>query len=493
MKFSSRAMLGLAATCAVALAVLAAADAHTAPAPTPASAPKPAAPAPATKSTAPASGSASTAHKTTTHHATGPQELDRIAAVVNDDVVLQSDVDEQVMLFLQRNGARPEPQVVDTLRKQILDQMINEKLIVIEAKRLGLTVSPVEVSKQVDQAIGDARQRLGSDEAFRQQLAKENLTLEKLRAKYQTEVERQMLAQRLVARQLPRKEVTQSEAEAYFKQYPDRFPNLPAQVRLSVIQIPVTADSATEARGRAAALAARRRIAAGEKFAKVASELSEDPGSAKSGGDLGYFSRGAMEPGFENAAFSMPLNTVSEPVRTPFGWHLIEVLDRDTVKTVARADSLGPDGKPLLEAHARHILIRVQLGEADADRAHALAQHVYEEAKKGTDFVTLVHHYSKYEGQVGPDGDVGFVSVASLQDNIRAGVDTLETGQVSEPLVNQVGYNLFKLTDRKPARPYTLEEIRKDLPQAVEDLKQRERYDAWVTSLRAKAHVEIRS
>ena len=423
----------------------------------------------------------------------GAQELDRIAAVVNDEVVLQSDVDEQVYLFLQRNNTQPDSALVDTLRRQVLDQMISEKLIVAEAKRQGLTVSATEVERQVDQAIADARQRLGSDEAFRAQLARENLTEDKLREKYRSEVERQMLAQRLVQKQLPPHEVTPTEAETYWKANPDKFPKMPAQLRLSVIQIPVTADSAALAKARKDAIAARKRIVAGEKFAKVAAEVSQDPGSAKSGGDLGFFTRGTMDPAFENAAFSIKPGTLSEPVQSAFGWHIIEVLDRDTLRTSTGADSLGPDGQKMPEVHARHILIRVPLTDADAERAHKLADHVFSEARKGTDFAALVRRYSHYAGKSGEDGDIGFVATAGLQENIRKGLDSLETGQVSEPLANAVGYNIFKVTDRKPERAYTLDEIRKELSQAVGEIKQRERYDAWVKTLRSKAHVEIRS
>ncbi|MGH7741573.1 MAG: peptidylprolyl isomerase, partial [Candidatus Eiseniibacteriota bacterium] len=257
----------------------------------------------------------------------GSQELDHIAAVVNDEVVLQSDVDEQVFLFLQRNNTQPDSATVDTLRRQVLDQMISEKLIVAEAKRQGISVPASEVERQVDQAIADARQRLGSDEAYRAQLAKENLTEDKLREKYRTEVERQMLAQRVVQKTLPQHEVTATEAEAYWKANPDKFPKMPAQLRLSVIQIPVTADSSAVAQGKRAAVAARKRIVAGEKFAKVAAEVSQDPGSAKSGGDLGFFTRGTMDPAFEDAAFALKTGTLSEPIQSTFGWHIIEVLD----------------------------------------------------------------------------------------------------------------------------------------------------------------------
>src|SRR5437870_3981064 len=133
-----------------------------------------------------------------------------------------------------------------------------------------------------------------------------------------------------------------------------------------------------------------------------------------------------------------------------------------------------------MEVHARHILIRVPIDDEDAARAKKLATKVHEEAAKGVDFTTLVRRYSKFEGQQGPDGDLGFVSMSSLQPNIRAGLDSLEIGQISDVLMNPVGFNIFKVTDRKPEREYQLDEIRKDLPELVAQMKQRERYEDWV-------------
>ncbi|MBI5709743.1 MAG: peptidylprolyl isomerase [Candidatus Eisenbacteria bacterium] len=420
------------------------------------------------------------------------QRLDGIAAVVNDDVVLQSDVEEQLYLFLMNNQMRPDSAGVDTLRRQILDQLINEKLIVAEAKRQGVTAPETEVNREVEKAMADARKRLGED-GFREQLQRENLSEEKLRARYREAAQREITSSRLLQKQFPRKSVPAAEAEAFFKENPDKFPKAPAQVKLSVIQIPATPDSAADAAAKAKLLAVRKRILAGEKFAKLAAEVSEDPGTAKSGGDLGFFARGSYEPAIEDAAFALKVGELSQPVRTPYGWHLLEPLERDTLKTAAGRDSLDAAGTPVLEAHARHILVRVQLTEADADRAKALAEKVREQAVKGVDFATLVHRYSRYEGPAAEDGDIGFVSMATLQPQIRAGLDTLEVGQASEVLANQIGYNIFKVTDRKPARPYTLEEIRDELPEAVSQIKARERLDEWVKTLRARAHIEIRS
>ena len=422
----------------------------------------------------------------------GPQKLDGITAVVNDEVVLESDVEEQLYLFLLRAQTQPDSAEVDTLRHQILDQLIDEKLIVAEAKRQGVTVSDAEVSKQVEEAIQDAKSRLGSAAAFAEQLQKENLTEEKLREKYRNEVRRQLTASRLVQRQVIHKPVGATEAEAYFKAHPDKFPKVPPEVRVAVVQISVSADSAIEEKAHQRALAARKRIVGGEKFAKVAAEVSEDPGSAQSGGDLGYFTPGRMDPAFDQAAFTQKIGEVGMPIHSAFGWHVIEVVDRDTVKTMARTDSLDDDNKPVIEAHVRHVLIRVDVADADVERARKLADKVHAEALKGTDFGSLVKRYSHYQGPQKPDGDVGFLSYAQLQPQIRAGLDTVKVGNVSDVLVNRAGFNVFKVLERKPERVYSLEEIRDELPQAVAQIQYREKYDAWVKNLRNKAHIEIR-
>ena len=422
----------------------------------------------------------------------GAQRVDGIAAVVNEEAILESDVEEQLYLLLLRAQQQPDSQIVDTLRHQVLEQLIDDKLIVAEAQRQGLTVSDVEVNRAVEQQLAQKMQELGGEQAFREQLRRENTTEDRIREKYRKDIRLQMLGQRLLAKQFPSKPVPPAEAEAFFKANPSRFPKAPAEARLSVIQIPVAPDSVASARGRAAVLAARKRVEAGEKFAKVAAEVSEDPNSARAGGDLGFFTMGTMEPAIEAAAFSLKPGRLSDPVLTPYGWHILEVLERDTLKTRAARDSLGRDGKPLLEAHVRHILIRVPVTDEDARRAKKSADRVRTEAAKGTSFPTLVRRYSKYQGPHAEDGDVGFVSMASLQPAIRAGIDSLEIGEISEVLTNQSGYNIFKVTDRKPEHAYTLEEIRGELPEAVAQIQFKDKYDVWIRGLRSKASIEYR-
>ena len=462
--------------------------APTPPAKAKAAATKPAATAPATSTPAPRPAPP----KPTAKPARSDMALDAIAAMVNDEPVLASDVEEQLFLFLQRSQAHPDSAQIDTLRHQVLDQLIDDKLLLAEAKRQNVSVNPAEVAKQVEGAVAEAKERLGGEAGFAQQLQRENTTEARLRERYKSDVERQMTEQRLVQKMFPKKTVSQAEAEAYFLAHREKFPRVPPQLKLKVIQITPSPDSLTLAAARVKVDALRKRIIGGEKFAKVAAEASDDPGSSKAGGDLSFFRRGQMEPNLEDAAFALQPGQLSQPIRTPFGWHLVETMERDTVRSPAGKDSVDVDGKPIVEVHARHILVKVTPSDADVDRAFELAKKVREQAAKGGDYAALVKRYSSYAGQAGPDGDVGFLSLAALQPNIRAGLEDLKIGEVSEVLPNPQGFNVFKLADKKPERQYEVAEIKNELPDAVADAQFKEKYDVWLRALRAKAQIEYR-
>jgi peptidyl-prolyl cis-trans isomerase SurA len=336
------------------------------------------------------------------------QKIDGVAAVVDNEVVLQSEVDEQLFLFLQQQQGRPDSAQVQQLRKDILDKLIDDRVIVGEAKRQNLTASEAEIEKNVADAIADTKKRLGSDEAFANELRREGL----------------------------------SEADL-----------------------------------RKRASDALARVKKGEPFSRLAQTLSEDPGTAQSGGDLGWFKRGSLDSTFELAAFKVPVGQVSGIVQTPFGYHLIKVEEADPAKG---------------EIHARHILFRVQPSEADANRAKTQIESVRGQAVKGVDFGTLARRYSRYKGPAASDGDLGFLPMTVFSNDFRAALDTLELGEISPPLLNPQGYHLFKVNDRQAERPYLATEIKDDLPEPVRQQKLKEQYDTFVADLRKKAHIEYR-
>jgi peptidyl-prolyl cis-trans isomerase SurA len=405
------------------------------------------------------------------------QRIDAVAAVVDNEVVLQSEVDEQLYLFLQQAQGRPDSAQVQQLRKDILDKLIDDRVIVSEAKRQNLTASEAEIEKNVSEAISDTKKRLGSDEAFISELRREGMSEEDLRKRYREEVQKQLLANALLRKQLGKMEITPAEAEKYFNENKDKFPKRPSAIKTQVIQIPIEPDSLARAAVRKRANDALARIKKGEPFSRLAQTLSEDPGTAQSGGDLGWFKRGSLDSTFELAAFKVPVGQVSGVVTTPFGYHLIKVEEADAAKG---------------EIHARHILFRVQPSEADANRSKAQIEQVRAQAVKGVDFGTLARRYSKYRGPAASDGDLGFLPLSVFSVDFRAALDTLELGEVSPPLLNPQGFHLFKVNDRQPERTYEIAEIQNDLPELVRQQKLKEQYDTFVADLRKKANIEYR-
>lgn len=405
------------------------------------------------------------------------ERIDGVVAVVNDEVVLASEVEEQLYLFLSQSRARPDSSEVAELRREIVDRIIDEKVIVSEAKRQNVVVPEAELEKNVDDAIADVRERLGSEAAFRAELAREGITEADLRKRYREDASRQLMASALLRKQLGKVEVSPAEAEKYFAEHPAEFPRRASAIRVQLIQVPVEVDSLARRAVRARATEALARLKKGEPFSRLAQELSEDVGTASNGGDLGWFARGSLDSTFEEQAFKLPVGQVSGVIQTPFGYHLVKVEEADPAKG---------------EIRARHILFRLAPTQQDAERVKRRVDDVRTQAVKGVDFATLARRYSKYKGPSGADGDLGFLPMTAFSPDFRAALDTLETGEVSEPLLNPQGWHLFKVLDREGERAYRLEEIRAQLPELVRQARLKTQYETFVADLRKKAQIEYR-
>lgn len=426
----------------------------------------------------PASAQGAAAAAGDTALAPGGERVDGIAAVVQGEPIFESELDEQFYLFLMQSGARPDSAAAAQMRRDILDRLIEEKLIVQEAQRKKVTVPDAELDQQVEQAVTEAKERVGGEQAFQEELRKENITEGDLRERYRNEIRRQMLANQLLRTELDLKlEVSPAEAEDYFRNNPGEFPGKPEEVHVALVLIPVEPSGAAKTAARKRAEEVLARIRQGESFTRVAQEVSEDPATRGSGGDLGFFGRGDLDTSFTNAAFALAPGQMSGVVETPFGLHIIRVEEADSARG---------------EVHARHILIRVPVTAEDERRAAALAETVYAEASRGLDFGALARKYSKFRGPQDPNGDLGFVPVSAFSPEFRAALDSLQIGDATRPLKNAQGYHIFKLLDRRPERPYELEEVKGQLPELVRQAKLRKQYDAWVAALRSRAHVEIR-
>ena len=257
---------------------------------------------------------------------TAAAELTRVVAVVNNEPITSTEL-QQYMVRAKRQVAKQGVQIPeDELRQQVLEQMILEKLQLQVAKRMGITVDDTAI----DRAIEDiARRNNMTLDALKQALAADGITFEQFRE----QIRREMTIARLRDREMEgRVTVSDAEVDHFLANNPDVMRRIEAEAgnvtQTHVRHILVRTNQTTnDEAAKAKLLALRERIVNGVDFAELAKANSDD-GSAFKGGDLGWINPGDTVPQFEEAMNRLAPGEISQPVKTPFGWHLIQVLER---------------------------------------------------------------------------------------------------------------------------------------------------------------------
>jgi foldase protein PrsA len=209
--------------------------------------------------------------------------------------------------------------LTDLYGKDTLDSLVTNKMIEMEAKKEKVKVT----GNEIDEELTKLQESYGGEEAFTSALEQNNVSMDKIRE----DIEFYLLAEKLIE---PDISITDEEMKTYFEENKDSFDEK-EQVKASHILVE---DEAT-------AKKVKEELDTGKDFAELAKEYSTDTSNAADGGDLGYFSKGEMAEEFEKAAFEMEVNTVSNPVKTDFGYHIIKVSDKKAAKAATFEDHKG--------------------------------------------------------------------------------------------------------------------------------------------------------
>ncbi len=408
------------------------------------------------------------------------RSIDRIVAVVDDEAVFESDVEQAVrQTVMQRGQTSIPPAEREAMYQEALEVLINDRLVIAQASRLGIDVPFSDVEAEVTKAIEENRKQLGGDDAFNAQLAAEGLTLEDLKKMYRVQIKNRMLVERVLRRDMERArtEPTEAELRALFEERKAELPQRPEVAHLKTIFIGFESASSAASATRTKVEAIRARIVRGEDFGEVAKKESEDP-SAALGGDLGWLRpKDLREPAFANAVGSLKVGEVSPPVLTVYGYHLIQVTDE-------RKDS-G-------EVRVRHILVRAQPSDTDIDEVFKTATTVHDDLMRGESFDSLAARYNT-DPAAGQTGDLGWVRVAELPQFFQDVLKEMKPGDTSQVLRESAGFRIVKLVEIEPARPYEFAEVHDEVKRLYEQERFGKTYDNYLAELRKKFHVEIRS
>jgi peptidyl-prolyl cis-trans isomerase C len=257
-----------------------------------------------------------------------PAVMPAVIAKVNGESIESWELDSAVKQAEQRAGSGVPADKKDAIYRGMLDELVALHALSQESRARKFDVTDADVNTQ----MAAIRQNFPTEEAYQQGLLMRNLTVDHLRA--QTRMS--LLAQKLIEQEINSKVAVQdAEVDAFYKQNVDRFKE-GESVHAShiLISAPENADQKTKDAARAKAAQILKDVKAGKDFATLAKAQSQDPGSAEKGGDLGFFPKGAMTPTFEKVAFQLKPGAVSDVVETPFGFHIIKVLERRPARTV---------------------------------------------------------------------------------------------------------------------------------------------------------------
>lgn len=401
--------------------------------------------------------------------------VDKIVAVIDNEIILKSELEFQINLFANQRKLDPSN---PALKTQILNSMIEEKLLYAQALLDSIMVSEEEVKRQIDYQLEMIIQQVGSKERVEQMYG---MTLEKIRREIRDNVRKEILVNRMQEKKFGMIESTRREVEEFFTNFKDSLGVIPEKVKVShIFRNPKTTDALKKKYFELAA-SILDSIKAGADFAEMAKKYSEDPGSAASGGDLGYVKRGVFYPEFESAAFALGINEISEVIESPVGYHIIQLMDK-------RGESIS----------TRHILIKIKADDQADLNAIEFLSDIRDSINRG--FGTFPEYARKYSDD--PEtkdfgGVLGTFYLEQLDKNLLDIVSKLKEGEMSFPKrvnVNQVsyGYHIVWLEKKIAQHKPDLDVDFVDLKKLSDEYKKQKLYSEYLEELKSKIYWEIK-
>lgn len=407
---------------------------------------------------------------------------DKIVAVVGNEMILQSEVDEQAMMtILQYPEAKNDP----SLKAGVLQSLVSQKIVLTKARLDSIPVNESEIQKSVDERMRFLRSKFSSIDEMESTFSKSYVVIEK---EIKDDIRDQQLISNLRRQQIAGVSVTFDEVEDFYNANRERFPRVPETVKVSqIVMYPKVTEKARE-KALVAIQGIQAQLKEGADFATLARQYSQDPGSAGIGGDLGYSRRGELVKNFEEVAFGLKEGEISGIVESRFGYHIIQLLDKeqDTV-------------------HTRHILIVFDRSTLDAPAAKAKLEEIRKDIKSGkAGFADMARQYSDdpvsaKNGGVIKSTETGetVFAVTALRDQLKNVVRSLKNvGDMSEvvrikPESGVPFYAIFLLNSRKPAHSLDLSSDYARIERLAIDEKQNRMFQEWINELQKEIYVRI--
>ncbi|QBR85203.1 molecular chaperone SurA [Legionella israelensis] len=403
------------------------------------------------------------------------QLLDKVVALVNDDVITETELNAQVDVLkrqiLAKKMALPEDK---TLRKQVLQHLIDVDLQLQLAKNNGITVDSIELDEAINKIAETNKLTLSQ---LREEVIRQGMSWKEYRQNIRKEMIISRLQQKAVGKDVV---VSKEQVENYLKAAKQT--NKSEQtfhVQNIVIPLPEepTTEQLTKAKNKAQKLLAK--IKKGENFSRLAVEESSGE-FALEGGDLGERHLAELPDVFAKEVVKMKAGEVAGPLRTGNGYQLIKLISTSENKKQPHL---------ITKTHVRHILLKPTAGMTP-EEARKQVNNIYQQLKAGKDFALMAKQYSLDATSAVKGGDLGWVKPGELVPEFEDTMNKLPLNKVSEPVKSQFGWHLIQVLGRKKEDDSDAFEK----AQVLQHLQQRKFVEAvqnWQQHLRADAYVKI--
>ena len=403
-------------------------------------------------------------------------ELDRVAAIVDNDVIMASQVTERMNTIRQQLSERGATDLPpdDELRAQVMDRLVLESIQLQMADRAGIRIDDATLNQTMQQL---AERNGVSLEQFQAALERDGISYAHAREQVRRELLINRVRQRRVAERI---QVSDQEVRNFLNSEVGRY-QTSADYRLAMIVLPVPESASNDDARRQAELAEEiyRELSDGADFTRLA--VSRSGGEhALEGGELGWRKAAQLPPAFANAVADLDIGGVTQPLRSPAGYHILKLLEKR-----------GGDNLMVDEFNVRHILIKPSEIRSEAEAAQ-LAQRLYERIRSGESFATLARSFSEDPGSALNGGSLNWVTADAMVPEFREVMLDTPMEQVSAPFQSQFGWHILQVLDQRQVD--MTDEMRE---QQARNLLQNRKFDeelqTWLLEIRDEAYVEIKS
>lgn len=407
--------------------------------------------------------------------------IDQVIAVVGGHIILESDIEAQYLQYRMQEGISGSS---STVKCSMLESMLYQKLLLNQAELDSVEVSDSQVEAEMDRRLRHYIGLLGSPEKFEEYYQKSIL---EFKDELRDQVRELIMVETVQDKITGDVKVTPTEVKSFFKTIPtDSIPLINTEVELlQIVKLPpVNREETEKVKNKLQEI--RYRVLNGENFATLAILYSEDPGSAKNGGELGLFGRGEMYPAFEAAAFSLEKGAVSDLVETEAGYHILQMIER-------RGEYVN----------VRHILLRPKVSPYDLAQAKIKLDSISNQIK--ADKITFDEAVIKYSEDpsknnggilINPMTGTSLFETDQLDPKVAFVIDKLEVGDISEPVQfqtqeNKDAYRILYMKKRtEPHKANLKQDYDKIQAWATEDKKQKV-INKWISNKAGQTYVKI--